>query len=125
MDQPSIKDVENDIYDFIENSILVEHSKHDFDLKFLKRNLKTLKGVYHLNTLQLSKELYPNAEEYGLLEIAQFLDIESVDSNSHHHALEDAIVCAKILLEIISDLSQISLHSLEDIANTFKIPVLK
>ncbi len=123
MSEPLIEELEPNICKFIQESIIVEHSRNDFDLNFLKNSINCLNKVYHVNTCFLSRELYPNSEEnYDLATIASNLNIKN---RFPHHALDDAKTCALILLEIIEDLSNLSLKCLKDLNEAFKIPILK
>ncbi len=78
---------------FLENSIIVAHNAQ-FDLNFLNAecencNLPVTKNQA-VDTLQLSRIIYPEAQYHKLEYLADYLGI---DKGNSHRALDDAITC--------------------------------
>ena len=85
-DAPTIEQILPKVMEFFGDSVLVAHNA-DFDLGFLKHNANIL-GIKlentYLDTLRLSKDLFPDFKKYKLGLIAEKLgkDINiKVDSN--------------------------------------------
>lgn len=122
---PYLDEIESKIVDFLNNTVIVEHSRRDFDLRFLKHSFTTLKEVYHLNTLSLFSELFPTSKKNSLTAAASYFGIKFDDPDLHHHALVDAKICSEILLKLIEELSSRSITCLNDIKTIFGIETFK
>ena len=84
VNQPSIKDVEGEILDFLGDDIIVGHNT-SFDIRFLNASFKeTLKNEY-MDTMIFSRKIYPQLPHHRLSDLAKFLNL----SNSQHRALAD------------------------------------
>lgn len=82
-----------DFLSFLGSSIIVAHNSQ-FDLNFLNAECKNcglpLTYNYAVDTLQLSRVIYPEAEHHKLDFLADYLGI---DKGASHRALDDAITC--------------------------------
>ncbi|MCF6213233.1 MAG: 3'-5' exoribonuclease [Flavobacteriaceae bacterium] len=96
----NFKEIWVDVKRFIENKIIVCHQSST-DISVLKYSLEKYKidmpNFESICTLKLSKS-YLNLEKNNLNIVADFFNISQ---NSHHNALEDALVCGKIFLNFI------------------------
>ncbi|RLL48228.1 ATP-dependent helicase DinG [Oceanobacillus piezotolerans] len=104
---PFFHEKADNIVHIFEDSYLIAHNV-PFDLGFLNAELekngrsKLTNPV--IDTVELSRILYPEAPSYKLGQLAEFLDIRHDDP---HRALSDAYVTAKLFLKLLK-----KLHSL-------------
>lgn len=97
-DAPVFNDVAKKMTDLMKNSYLIAHNI-EFDLGFLNAELKEI-GLPTLNnavldTVELSRILFPQAPGYKLGQLADFLRLQHQDP---HRALSDAYVTAELFL---------------------------
>ena len=113
-DAETIDKVFPKMLDFISDSVLVAHNA-DFDIGFLKYNAKELgyklENTY-IDTLRLSKELFPNFKKYKLGVIAENLGIKVEVA---HRALDDVDTTVKVLNVMFDMLKKKGAKKLEDI----------
>lgn len=118
---PTYHNVLPKFYEMIKNEVLIIHNKKfDWD-RFLKPYFMKL-GIMPQNkiidTLELSKKIYPNESKHNLDIICQRLNIKNVN---HHRALADAITTAGIFLKFKENLkSDLELNNLEKKDDKFK-----
>lgn len=116
-----IKEALAKIEEFCKDAILVTHNA-EFDIGFLNEARKN-NGLNPINnavvdTLSLSRYLFPNAKNHRLGSLASNLDITSYNEDEAHRADFDAKVLAEIWLSILNILTKENhdlLHS--DLAN--------
>ncbi len=113
-DAETIEQVFPKMMDFIGDSVLVAHNA-DFDIGFLKYNAKelgyTLDNTY-LDTLRLSKELFPDFKKYKLGIIAENLGIKVEVA---HRALDDVDTTVKVFNVMIDMLKEKGAKKIEDV----------
>ena len=113
-DAETIEQIFPKMLDFIGDSVLVAHNA-DFDIGFLKYNAKelgyTLDNTY-LDTLRLSKELFPDLKKYKLGIIAESLGIKVEVA---HRALDDVDTTVKVFNVMINMLKEKGAKKIEDI----------
>ena len=113
-DAETIEQVFPKMLNFIGDSVLVAHNA-DFDIGFLKYNAKelgyTLDNTY-LDTLRLSKELFPDLKKYKLGIIAESLGIKVEVA---HRALDDVDTTVKVFNVMIDMLKEKGANKIEDI----------
>lgn len=102
---PTFEGIYHDMLSFIDNNLLLAHNT-SFDMyalndAFKKYNLD-IPELDYLCTYRLSQALY-KLPSYRLNMMAEHFNI---DNSNHHHALNDALVCASIALEIAKDKNQ-------------------
>ena len=100
--------------DFIGDSILVAHNA-DFDIGFLKYNASELGYKLdntYLDTLRLSKELFPDYKKYKLGVIAENLGIEVEVA---HRALDDVDTTVKVFNVMLDMLKEKGAKNIDDI----------
>ena len=104
--KPKIGDVLDKFLEFVGDSVLVAHSVA-FDAGFISNWAKQLydKPLKNtmLDTVELSRALYPELKSHKLNLVAEHLGIEL---KSHHRAVDDAKACAGILLECFKKLRE-------------------
>lgn len=97
-----------------ENLFLVAHNA-DFDIGFLKYNAKqlgySLENTY-IDTLRLSKDLFPDFKKYKLGIIAENLGIKVEVA---HRALDDVDTTVKVFNVMINMLKEKGAKKIEDI----------
>ena len=102
------------ILEFVGDSVLVAHNA-DFDIGFLKYNAKqlgySLENTY-IDTLRLSKDLFPDFKKYKLGIIAENLGIKVEVA---HRALDDVDTTVKVFNVMINMLKEKGAKKIEDI----------
>ena len=115
-DKPTIKEVLPDFIMFIEDSVLVAHNA-SFDTGFLReqfsRNGKTLDNPI-LDTLGLTRTLFPSLKSHKLNIIAKHLNVSLVN---HHRAVDDAKATAEIFLKCMTILDENNVFNFDQINN--------
>jgi len=112
MAEPTIDEVKPLFMDFIKGATLVEHSRGVFDLKFLKNKFEISTPHYYLNTLQMSKKLFRFEKKHNLESVCKRLNVEL---GEHHHALDDAMATACVLMEFLKMLEKRGYRRLGDL----------
>ena len=118
--EPTIEELLPRILEFIGNSILVTHNAQ-FDISFLNEAL-TNNGYKPLpngavDTLALSRYLYPDAKRHNLGSLCRHLEVE-YDEESAHRADYDAFVLAEVWQALLVLLTKNNLKMLHaDLAN--------
>ncbi|MBC7087325.1 MAG: PolC-type DNA polymerase III [Tissierellales bacterium] len=99
-DMPKIEDIMPEFLNFIGDSILVAHNA-SFDVSFIRETCNNMRVELKnavLDTLELSRALFPNLKSHKLNVIAKFLDVELIN---HHRAVDDAKATADILIKML------------------------
>lgn len=113
-DAETIDKVMPKILEFVGDSVLVAHNA-DFDIGFLKYNAKllglSLDNTY-IDTLRLSKDLFPDFKKYKLGLIAEKLGIKVEVA---HRALDDVDTTVKVFKIMIDMLKEKGAKKVEDI----------
>jgi len=97
---PLIEDILPDFFTFMKNSIIVIQNPR-FDLSFIERafhaNNIEHQPLWALDTVRLAKRYFTNLPNHKLSTLADHLGIDC----QKHRALDDAIVCMKVFLEVV------------------------
>ena len=106
---PTIKEVMPQILELIEDSILVSHNIA-FDVGFLNEALirlgmETLKNP-QIDTLSLSRYLFPESKAHRLGNLSRNLGITSYNEDEAHRADYDARILNEVWLAMLSKLTQ-------------------
>ncbi len=112
---PSWHDIEAEVQNFIGNDLLLAHN-YRFDKGHIESELGTELTNEWLDTHDVTKLFLPSLTSYKLIAIANHLHI---DDSSHHRALNDAEVCAKVYLALINQAQQMDPIVLSDMASIF------
>lgn len=113
-DKPAIEVVLPEFIEFIGESVLVAHNA-SFDIGFIKVNCNRMGIELNntiLDTLQLSRGLFPQLKSHKLNIVAKHLNI---NLENHHRAVDDSEATANIFMKCIDLLVQKGVKSLEDI----------
>src|SRR5690625_990500 len=107
VDAPTFPEIAQDIRAFFQNGYLVAHNV-PFDLGFLNESLKHygFKKITNpvLDTVELTRILYPQAPSYKLNQLAEYLNLNNKQT---HRALSDAYITAEILLKLMEKMSRL------------------
>ncbi len=105
-DAPYFEDVTSEVLDFIGNSVLVAHNL-TFDYSFLKHEFIRadifLPKMNSLCTLKLARKMYPELKSKSLGNLVKHFGIRH---KKLHRALGDAMVTAKLLIKMITQLEE-------------------
>ena len=113
-DEPSVDEILPEFYDFIKGSVLVAHNA-SFDVGFIRHNLSNI-GLNLdnpvLDTLELTRVLFPNLKSHKLNIVAKYLN---VSLENHHRAVDDAKATAEIFLKCLDILEGKGVKTLDEI----------
>ncbi|WP_338028483.1 PolC-type DNA polymerase III [Gottschalkia acidurici] len=112
--EPFIEDIMNDFINFIGDSVLVAHNA-SFDTNFIKTNCERLNINMDntiLDTLSLSRVLFPDLKNHKLNTISKHLNISL---ENHHRAVDDSNATALIFLKCIEILQESGVSNIEEI----------
>ncbi len=98
--EPEFDEIWKEIFPYFNETTVIAHNA-PFDFGVLRDTLEFYKipfPKFHYGcTVQLSRKLWPNLEKHRLDSMAEFLGL----TFSHHHAGEDARICAYIGLKAL------------------------
>ena len=117
--KPTIDVIMPKALEFIGDSVVVTHNT-DFDIGWMRYNCNNLGLEFnntYLDTLRLSKKVYPHFTKYKLGLIAEKLGIE-VDVA--HRALADVDTTVKVLNKMLEEIKEKGAVTLEDIDKVFE-----
>ncbi|MGN7386601.1 ATP-dependent DNA helicase DinG [Sporosarcina sp. SAFN-015] len=101
---PTFEKIAQEVSDMLQGTVFVAHNT-DFDLSFLQSEFKRCKvsgwSGKKIDTVELSKILFPSSSSYRLQDLAEDLDIELPTA---HRADDDAEATANLLLTALSKL---------------------
>ncbi|WP_313756530.1 PolC-type DNA polymerase III [Tissierella sp.] len=113
-DKPTIKEIILDFINFIGDDVLVAHNA-TFDIGFIREKIKLVNMELNnpvLDTLELSRAVFPSLKSHKLNLIAKHLNVNLVN---HHRAVDDATATAEILLKILDILKERNIISFRQI----------
>lgn len=120
-DKPFFPQVWNEVLPYVENKIVVCHYSA-FDIGAIRDALSFYNIAYPtfdiMCTIRLSKKIIPGLPSYTLDSVYYGLFDKGMEN--HHHACNDAIACAEILIEC---LRRNNIKSREDIEKEFAIKI--
>ncbi|NPV89370.1 MAG: DEAD/DEAH box helicase family protein [Firmicutes bacterium] len=122
-DAPEIEQVLPRFLDFVGGHTLIAHNS-GFDLGFIQAKLGQKMTNPSLDTLELSRIVYPQAGSYRLAAITRWLGLES---DNYHRALDDARLTARLFQKLDGQLKQWNpslLNEINQIGRTFSWPLL-
>jgi len=109
-----INDVIESFMEFIGDSILVAHNAV-FDTGFIRESISKKNTNLEnpiLDTLELSRAIFPNLKSHKLDRLAKYLGVKLMN---HHRAVDDAQATADILLKILSSLNEKNINTINQI----------
>lgn len=113
-DMPVIKKVIPKFNEFIKGSVLIAHNA-SFDVGFIRENLKKIKLKLDnpiLDTLELSRAVFPELKNHKLNTLSKYLDI---NLENHHRAVDDAKATKDIFLKIMDLLKDKGISALDSL----------
>ena len=111
---PKIESVLPQFLEFIGGSVLVAHNA-TFDISFIKESCNNLDMELNnpvLDTLELTRRLFPQLKRHKLNIVAKHLNIKL---ENHHRAVDDSLATGEILLKCLNILEEKGFNKLEDI----------
>ncbi len=100
--EPLFDEIYSEIQHLFEDELLLAHNAA-FDMSVLKYSLMAADvappRAHYFDSLQIARKLFPNLPNHKLNTLAGYFGY----SFQHHHALEDAEVTAKIILDIFRE----------------------
>lgn len=114
VDAPKIDSVLPEFLNFVGNSVLVAHNAN-FDVGFIRQNASDMNIEVKntvLDTLELSRTLFPQLSKHKLDVVAKHLD---VSLENHHRAVDDAGATAEIFIKCVDILEQKGLTNIDEI----------
>ncbi|WP_082394750.1 PolC-type DNA polymerase III [Caloranaerobacter sp. TR13] len=117
-DKPTIEKVLPEFLNFISGCVLVAHNA-SFDVGFIRVNcnkygFKLVNPI--LDTLELSRNLFPKLKSHKLNVLAKHLNIKL---ENHHRAVDDSEATAKIFLKCLAILKEKGVSELSQINTIF------
>lgn len=116
-DKPQFNELWKDIRPYLENQTVVAHNA-SFDMSVLRHVLDEYNLPYptfnYLCTIAAAKSTWQGQSNNKLDTLANMLGINF----KHHDACDDAIACAKVLIEALKTTSS---NSIEEFCSSFKI----
>ena len=113
-DKPTIEEVLPEFEDFIEDAVLVAHNA-SFDAGFIRAQFakmgKTLNNPI-LDTLELSRSLYPHLKSHKLNVVAKHLNVNLIN---HHRAVDDAKATSEIFIKSMELMRNSGIKDISDI----------
>ncbi len=97
-DAPSRETVAVRFSGFVEDCILAGHNIAAFDLPFLCTAFKFDAQEFCVDTLKISRMLFPGERTHRLAAVAERLGVKNA---RYHRALDDALVTARVFLELL------------------------
>ena len=127
-DKPLISTVIKDFEEFSRNTIIVAHNAR-FDMGFIKnaykRNNINTSPIIVLDTIKISKKVYPSLRRYNLDTMIETLDLHTkiealplrteITGLNRHRALFDAIYTAMLLVHCIEELERMDIEYTNDL----------
>ncbi len=113
-EKPTIENIIPLFKEFITDSVLIAHNAN-FDVGFIRENLKKVKMELAnpvLDTLELSRAVFPDLKNHKLNTLAKHLDI---NLENHHRALDDAEATKDIFLKIMELLEDKGIDDLDSL----------
>ncbi|WP_142414361.1 PolC-type DNA polymerase III [Hathewaya massiliensis] len=104
--------------DFIKDSVLVAHNA-SFDTSFIKKNCRDLNLKLNnpiMDTIPLSKFLYPELKRFKLNVVAKHLNISL---ENHHRAVDDAKATGEILIKSFEKLRENEILTMKELNKAF------
>ena len=111
-DKPRFCDIWEEIHPLLEGNLVAAHNA-GFDVGALRATLDMFGIEYptfdYICTVKLSQKAYPDLPSHRLNYMAEALGIDF----NHHHAGDDAYVCARLLIRILREFALISKEAIE------------
>ena len=120
MGQKKIEEILPRFMEFSRGAVMVAHNA-DFDMSFISENCRRQElpcNETYVDTVELSKLLFPHLKNYKLDTVAEALGV----TNAHHHrAVDDAECTAQFFVKELVMLSEMQIHTLEELNAEHKL----
>jgi DNA polymerase-3 subunit epsilon len=119
--KPLLKELDNKIYNFLENTVLVGHNLN-FDIKFIIKSAPyttlahRVKNIVTIDTIYLAAGIYPHFKSYELSFLCENLKIQTEDQ-TRHSALGDSVITARLFLHLLVEASKKDINTIGGILN--------
>ena len=114
--KPVLKKLDEKIYNFLENTVLVGHNLN-FDIKFIIKSAPyttiahRVKNIVTIDTIYLAAGIYPHFNSYELSLLCQTLKIQTEDQK-RHSALGDSVITARLFLHLLEEASKKNVNTI-------------
>ncbi|MFX0549072.1 PolC-type DNA polymerase III [Hathewaya histolytica] len=118
IDKDDISIVLPKFMNFVGDSVVVAHNA-TFDTSFIRKNCRDLNMNFNnpiMDTIPLSKFLYPELKRYKLNVVAKHLNISL---ENHHRAVDDARATGEILIKSFEKLKELNILKMGDLNKEF------
>jgi DNA polymerase-3 subunit epsilon len=119
--KPLLKELDDQIYSFLENTILVGHNLN-FDIKFIIKSAPyttiahRVKNIVTIDTIYLAAGIYPHFNSYELSFLCKTLKIQTEDQ-TRHSAIGDSVITARLFLHLLVEASKKDINTIGGILN--------
>ena len=114
--KPVLKKLDEKIYNFLENTVLVGHNLN-FDIKFIIKSAPyttiahRVKNILTIDTIYLAAGIYPHFNSYELSLLCKTLKIQTEDQK-RHSALVDSVITARLFLHLLEEASKKNVNTI-------------
>ena len=114
--KPVLKKLDEKIYNFLENTVLVGHNLN-FDIKFIIKSAPyttiahRVKNIVTIDTIYLAAGIYPHFNSYELSLLCKTLKIQTEDQK-RHSALGDSVITARLFLHLLEEASKKNINTI-------------
>jgi DNA polymerase-3 subunit epsilon len=114
--KPLLKELDDQIYNFLENTILVGHNLN-FDIKFIIKSAPyttiahRVKNIVTIDTIYLAAGIYPHFNSYELSFLCKTLKIQTEDQ-TRHSAIGDSVITARLFLHLLDEASKKNVNTI-------------
>ncbi|MFH1045603.1 MAG: exonuclease domain-containing protein [Candidatus Omnitrophota bacterium] len=98
-DAPQLPVVRKQFCKFVKGCVLVGHNIISFDSRFLRNHFKINENAHYVDTLKLSRAIFPGERYHSLGVVAKRL---SIKKGMNHRALSDAHATTEVFLKLIN-----------------------
>ena len=119
--KPVFKELDDNIYNFLENAVLVGHNL-EFDIKFIIKSgpyttiAHRVKNIVTIDTIYLAAGIYPHFKSYELSFLCETLKIQTEDQK-RHSAIGDSVITARLFLHLLEEASKKNINTIGGILN--------
>lgn len=116
INQPDFAELWPEIFPLLDNKCVIAHNAA-FDIRVLRATMSEYMLDFPLSkylcTVQIARKTWPQLPNHKLNTMADYLGTYF----HHHHALDDAMVCAQIAVDAMQKIGVNSLHELSEKLN--------
>jgi DNA polymerase III epsilon subunit-like protein len=103
--QPTMADISSRLAELVDDGVVVAHNAR-VDWSLVHRDCPALRPLAVLDTLRMSRALWPEVRKHGLDSVLERLDVEVKDGEGvtrggRHTALHDALATARVFRKMV------------------------